>query len=200
MAYLTQGVDETRVNENLHAFAPRVDSCICLGGAYTSTCCINYRVLIFHWSVFLVCLSSSRRVQHLVTRLQVDIFEHAGVCRGCQCWTIFHRGGTSFGRKCRQSLLTITIRQQTVSPEAPWVSLRPKQQFLSKYALHYFRIFQCQFDRWKLAIGDGGLYTLWAALCVILNVLILVAIRRGGKWRDEAIVREEQRMHKRESS
>ncbi|GAB1520834.1 hypothetical protein RhiTH_003922 [Rhizoctonia solani] len=35
----------------------------------------------------------------------------------------------------------------------------------------------------KNALGDGGLYTLWAGLLVICEVLIILLIWRGGKWR-----------------
>jgi len=40
------------------------------------------------------------------------------------------------------------------------------------------------------AAGDGGLYTIWAALCVLLDLAILFAITRGEKWRKEAEERE----------
>ncbi|KAF8713191.1 MFS general substrate transporter, partial [Rhizoctonia solani] len=35
----------------------------------------------------------------------------------------------------------------------------------------------------KNALGDGGLYTLWAGLLVICEALIILLIWRGGKWR-----------------
>lgn len=44
------------------------------------------------------------------------------------------------------------------------------------------------------AIGDGGLYTIWAGLMVVTELLILLVIWKGGKWRDAAIEREEARV------
>jgi len=35
-------------------------------------------------------------------------------------------------------------------------------------------------------IGDGGLYTLWAAVLVVAELLILLVIWKGDKWREEA--------------
>ncbi|KAH7915438.1 MFS general substrate transporter [Hygrophoropsis aurantiaca] len=40
------------------------------------------------------------------------------------------------------------------------------------------------------AIGDGGLYTLWAGLLVIAQLLILLVLYRGAKWREESEKRE----------
>jgi len=42
----------------------------------------------------------------------------------------------------------------------------------------------------RRAAGDGGLYTIWAVLCILLDLSILFAIARGGKWREEAEERE----------
>lgn len=39
-------------------------------------------------------------------------------------------------------------------------------------------------------IGDGGLYTLWAGLLFISELLVLLVILRGQKWREYAIVKE----------
>ncbi|KZP04105.1 MFS general substrate transporter [Athelia psychrophila] len=40
------------------------------------------------------------------------------------------------------------------------------------------------------SIGDGGMYTLWAGLLAIAELLIILVLWRGSKWRDEAIERE----------
>jgi len=42
----------------------------------------------------------------------------------------------------------------------------------------------------QITIGDGGLYTIWAILCVALEITIIVVIRRGKKWREAAEERE----------
>lgn len=41
------------------------------------------------------------------------------------------------------------------------------------------------------SIGDGGLYTIWAGLMVLTELLILITIWRGGRWREEAIAKED---------
>jgi hypothetical protein len=43
------------------------------------------------------------------------------------------------------------------------------------------------------AIGDGGLYTIWAVLCVALDLVILLVIAKGGKWREESEEKERAR-------
>ncbi|KAH7923830.1 vacuolar DHA amino acid exporter [Leucogyrophana mollusca] len=43
------------------------------------------------------------------------------------------------------------------------------------------------------AIGDGGLYTLWAGLLVIMELLILLVLRKGEKWRQESEEQENRR-------
>jgi len=43
------------------------------------------------------------------------------------------------------------------------------------------------------AIGDGGLYTIWAGLMVITEVLILLVWWKGKQWRERAIERENLR-------
>ena len=40
------------------------------------------------------------------------------------------------------------------------------------------------------AIGDGGLYSLWAGLLVVTELMILLVIWRGQRWREEAEKRE----------
>lgn len=40
------------------------------------------------------------------------------------------------------------------------------------------------------AIGDGGLYTMWAGLILISELLILLVLYKGGKWRKEGEARE----------
>lgn len=36
------------------------------------------------------------------------------------------------------------------------------------------------------SIGDGGLYSLWAGLLVVMELVILLVIWRGQHWREEA--------------
>ncbi|EJT99833.1 MFS general substrate transporter [Dacryopinax primogenitus] len=48
------------------------------------------------------------------------------------------------------------------------------------------------------AIGDGGLYSLWAGLTVLSLVLILVTERWGGSWRERGVEREERRKEEKE--
>ncbi|KAF9234681.1 vacuolar DHA amino acid exporter [Melanogaster broomeanus] len=43
------------------------------------------------------------------------------------------------------------------------------------------------------ALGDGGLYTLWAGLMLIAQLLILLVLYRGKQWREASIERERQR-------
>ncbi|KLO08653.1 MFS general substrate transporter [Schizopora paradoxa] len=40
------------------------------------------------------------------------------------------------------------------------------------------------------AIGDGGLYTIWAGLMVITEILILLVWWKGAQWRERAIAKE----------
>jgi len=40
------------------------------------------------------------------------------------------------------------------------------------------------------AIGDGGLYTIWAVLCIAHNLAILLVIAKGEKWREESEKKE----------
>jgi len=47
------------------------------------------------------------------------------------------------------------------------------------------------------AIDDGGLYTIWTVLCILLDLAILLAIAKGGKWREEADSWEEVREERR---
>lgn len=37
------------------------------------------------------------------------------------------------------------------------------------------------------AIGDGGLYTLWAGLMLLAELIILLVIWRGKQWREASI-------------
>ncbi|KAH7915437.1 major facilitator superfamily domain-containing protein [Hygrophoropsis aurantiaca] len=41
-------------------------------------------------------------------------------------------------------------------------------------------------------IGDGGLYTLWAGLLVIMELLILLVLHKGEKWRRDSEEKEKQ--------
>ncbi|KAF9230561.1 MFS general substrate transporter [Melanogaster broomeanus] len=43
------------------------------------------------------------------------------------------------------------------------------------------------------ALGDGGLYTLWAGLMLIAQLLILLVLYRGKQWREASIERERER-------
>lgn len=36
------------------------------------------------------------------------------------------------------------------------------------------------------ALGDGGLYTAWAGILVIVELLILLVLRKGESWRKES--------------
>lgn len=40
------------------------------------------------------------------------------------------------------------------------------------------------------ATGDGGMYTIWAGVMVLAELLILLVLYRGGKWREESETRE----------
>ncbi|CAG8628397.1 1310_t:CDS:2, partial [Acaulospora colombiana] len=40
------------------------------------------------------------------------------------------------------------------------------------------------------SIGDGGLYTMWAGLLVVMELMILVVIWKGKSWREEAEKKE----------
>ncbi|CAL1713497.1 unnamed protein product [Somion occarium] len=44
----------------------------------------------------------------------------------------------------------------------------------------------------QLAIGDGGLYTLWACLLILADFLVLLAWWKGGNWREKAEQKEAQ--------
>jgi len=44
------------------------------------------------------------------------------------------------------------------------------------------------------ALGDGGLYSLWAGLLVVMELMILLVIWKGQHWR-EAEEKREQRRH-----
>ncbi|KAF9235667.1 MFS general substrate transporter [Melanogaster broomeanus] len=43
------------------------------------------------------------------------------------------------------------------------------------------------------ALGDGGLYTLWAGLMLIAQLLILLVLYKGKQWREASIERERER-------
>lgn len=43
------------------------------------------------------------------------------------------------------------------------------------------------------AIGDGGLYTLWAGLMVFAELVILLVLYRGKQWREASIEKEKRR-------
>ena len=43
-------------------------------------------------------------------------------------------------------------------------------------------------------IGDGGLYSLWAGLLVVMELMILLVIWRGQRWREEAEKREREHL------
>lgn len=42
-------------------------------------------------------------------------------------------------------------------------------------------------------MGDGGLYTLWAGLMVVSELLLLLVWWKGGSWREIAEKKEKQR-------
>lgn len=48
------------------------------------------------------------------------------------------------------------------------------------------------------SIGDGGLYSLWAGLMVMTELLLLLVLWKGGKWREMGIERELRQMRERE--
>ena len=43
------------------------------------------------------------------------------------------------------------------------------------------------------AIGDGGLYTLWAGLMLLAELMILLVLWRGKKWREASIDAEKRK-------
>jgi len=43
-------------------------------------------------------------------------------------------------------------------------------------------------------LGDGGLYSLWAGLLVVTEVMVLLVVWRGQRWREEE-ERRERRQH-----
>ena len=42
------------------------------------------------------------------------------------------------------------------------------------------------------SLGDGGLYTAWAGVLVIMELLILLVLRKGESWRRESEERERE--------
>jgi hypothetical protein len=45
----------------------------------------------------------------------------------------------------------------------------------------------------QTALGDGGLYSLWTGLVILLEALLLLVLYRGGRWRERAEEREAER-------
>ncbi|KAF8517404.1 vacuolar DHA amino acid exporter [Hysterangium stoloniferum] len=45
-------------------------------------------------------------------------------------------------------------------------------------------------------LGDGGLYTLWAGIMVVVNALVLLTLHKGGVWREAAEEREKNQREK----
>ena len=43
------------------------------------------------------------------------------------------------------------------------------------------------------AIGDGGLYTVWAGLLIVMELMVLLVIWRGQRWREEEERRERKK-------
>ncbi|KAG1836290.1 MFS general substrate transporter [Suillus subalutaceus] len=43
-------------------------------------------------------------------------------------------------------------------------------------------------------IGDGGLYTLWAGLMVVVQCMILLVLYKGRNWREASVEREKQKL------
>ena len=43
------------------------------------------------------------------------------------------------------------------------------------------------------AIGDGGLYTLWAGLMLLAELMILLVLWKGKQWRETSIDAEKQK-------
>lgn len=43
------------------------------------------------------------------------------------------------------------------------------------------------------ALGDGGLYTAWAGILVVMELLILLVLRKGESWRKESEEKEEKK-------
>ncbi|KAG2351278.1 hypothetical protein BDR07DRAFT_1320497 [Suillus spraguei] len=44
------------------------------------------------------------------------------------------------------------------------------------------------------AIGDGGLYTLWAGLIIVAECMILLVLYKGRDWREASVERERQKL------
>ncbi|OJA21025.1 hypothetical protein AZE42_02330 [Rhizopogon vesiculosus] len=44
------------------------------------------------------------------------------------------------------------------------------------------------------SIGDGGLYTLWAAVMIVAEGMVLLVLYKGRKWREIDVEREKQKM------
>ncbi|KAG2145187.1 MFS general substrate transporter [Suillus clintonianus] len=44
------------------------------------------------------------------------------------------------------------------------------------------------------SIGDGGLYTLWACVVVVIECMILLVLYKGRKWREASVEREKQKL------
>jgi hypothetical protein len=42
------------------------------------------------------------------------------------------------------------------------------------------------------AIGDGGLYTLWAGLMLLAELMILLVLYKGKQWREASIDAEKR--------
>jgi hypothetical protein len=42
------------------------------------------------------------------------------------------------------------------------------------------------------AIGDGGLYTIWAGVMIIAEMFILLVLYQGGKWRERGEEKERE--------
>ncbi|KAG1803465.1 MFS general substrate transporter [Suillus subaureus] len=47
-------------------------------------------------------------------------------------------------------------------------------------------------------IGDGGLYTLWAGLMVVVQCMILLVLYKGRRWREASVEREERKLPSKE--
>ncbi|KAG1742537.1 MFS general substrate transporter [Suillus lakei] len=43
-------------------------------------------------------------------------------------------------------------------------------------------------------IGDGGLYTLWAGLMIVVECMILLVLYKGRKWREASVEQEKQKL------
>lgn len=42
----------------------------------------------------------------------------------------------------------------------------------------------------QTSIGDGGLYSMWAGIMVLSELMLLLVWWKGGQWRENAIARE----------